>query len=426
MSQRRGLKMSVTAKNFYRRPLPETCIEFSSELGKRLFTEALIQGSANIYFKLASQFRTQDEPAYCGLSTLVMVLNALEVDPEKVWKAPWRFYHESMLDCCVPLEHIRKSGITLQQFSCLATCNRLKSAVSYGETNPDFLQKFRKSLVNSVRSDDQVLVASYDRSVLGQTGSGHFSPLAAYHADSDQVLIMDVARFKYPPHWVKLETLQKALCSVDTTTKKPRGFVELELKKGTRPLIMYGLKAYVNVNDSDFATSVISWNEFLLCDPLEDDEEEFQLCCRKFGQCFAPHALCCTQKTFDADQKNSCTECSSDQSEACKLICAEIRKTRFAEVFSSSAVAALLVAWPFKHGYSERSDRIGNLAEKYKKGFSAETLNEMDQLTTQIRTLICCSKPPVVININKPDTTHSKCSKNKIGESCACANDVHL
>ena len=290
----------------------------------------------------------------------------------------------------------RRSGITLQQFSCLATCNRLKSAVSYGETTPgfyffllcsnksklisDFLQKFRKSLVNSVRSDDQVLVASYDRSVLGQTGSGHFSPLAAYHADSDQVLIMDVARFKYPPHWVKLETLQKALCSVDTTTKKPRGFVELELKKGTRPLIMYGLKAYVNVNDSDFATSVISWNEFLLCDPLEDDEEEFQLCCQKFGQCFAPHALCCTQKTFDADQKNSCTECSSDQSEACKLICAEIRKTRFAEVFSSSAVAALLVAWPFKHGYSERSDRIGNLAEKYKKGFSAETLNEMGKL----------------------------------------------
>lgn len=37
-----------------------------------------------------------------------MVLNALEVDPEKVWKAPWRFYHESMLDCCVPLENIRK------------------------------------------------------------------------------------------------------------------------------------------------------------------------------------------------------------------------------------------------------------------------------------------------------------------------------
>ena len=30
---------------------------------------------------LGPQLRTQDEPAYCGLSSLVMVLNALAVDP---------------------------------------------------------------------------------------------------------------------------------------------------------------------------------------------------------------------------------------------------------------------------------------------------------------------------------------------------------
>lgn len=38
------------------------------------------------YFKLAAQFRTQDEPAFCGLTTLVIALNALEVDPGEVWK----------------------------------------------------------------------------------------------------------------------------------------------------------------------------------------------------------------------------------------------------------------------------------------------------------------------------------------------------
>jgi len=56
------------------------------------------------YFVLASQFSTQEEPAFCGLTTLVMVLNALEVDPKKIWKSPWRWYHEQMLDCCVPME----------------------------------------------------------------------------------------------------------------------------------------------------------------------------------------------------------------------------------------------------------------------------------------------------------------------------------
>jgi hypothetical protein len=55
----------------------------------------------------------------------VMVLNALEVDPGRIWKGPWRWYTESMLDCCLPLHIIKQSGINLQQFVCLAECNRL-------------------------------------------------------------------------------------------------------------------------------------------------------------------------------------------------------------------------------------------------------------------------------------------------------------
>ena len=81
-----------------------TFVMFVLIAGKLLFREALLAGHMETYFALASQFRTQEEPAFCGLSTLVMVLNALEIDPKKVWKGPWRFYHENMLDCCVPME----------------------------------------------------------------------------------------------------------------------------------------------------------------------------------------------------------------------------------------------------------------------------------------------------------------------------------
>jgi len=65
--------------HFYRRILPETCVAFSSDEGKKLFKESLMLGYANIYFPLAEQFNTQAEPAYCGVSSLVMVLNALAV-----------------------------------------------------------------------------------------------------------------------------------------------------------------------------------------------------------------------------------------------------------------------------------------------------------------------------------------------------------
>ena len=111
---------------YYRRELPcPPAIPFSSVEGKRLFAEALQDGTLEAYFRLAEQFRTQDEPAFCGLSTLTMVLNALAVDPKKVWKGVWRWYHESMLECCRNLEEIRNDGISFDELACLARCNSL-------------------------------------------------------------------------------------------------------------------------------------------------------------------------------------------------------------------------------------------------------------------------------------------------------------
>lgn len=58
-------------------------------------------------------------------------------------------------------------------------------------------------------------------------GSGHFSPIGAYHAEKDMVLIMDVARFKYSPHWVQLLTLFQAMTSIDNETQRSRGYIVL-------------------------------------------------------------------------------------------------------------------------------------------------------------------------------------------------------
>jgi hypothetical protein len=55
------------------------------------------------------------------------------------------------------------------------------------------------------------LCLNYNRGTLGQTGTGHFSPLAAYDAQTDSALILDVARFKYPPHWVSIDLLHQAM-----------------------------------------------------------------------------------------------------------------------------------------------------------------------------------------------------------------------
>lgn len=58
-----------------------------------------------------------------------------------------------------------------------------------------------------------------------QTGGGHFSPIGGYHAGKDMVLILDVARFKYPPHWVPLTFLWDAMNTIDKDTGLYRGYV---------------------------------------------------------------------------------------------------------------------------------------------------------------------------------------------------------
>lgn len=53
---------------------------------QQLFLEAIQNGTMEGFFKLISYFQTQSEPAYCGLASLSMVLNALAIDPGRKWK----------------------------------------------------------------------------------------------------------------------------------------------------------------------------------------------------------------------------------------------------------------------------------------------------------------------------------------------------
>lgn len=208
----------------YRRALPDSAIAFSSPEGRRLFAEALAAGGMDGYFPLAEQFHTQSEPAYCGLGSLVVALNALAIDPGRLWKGAWRWFGEEMLDCCVPLPEIRRRGLQMDELACLARCNGARVEVFHA--NASNLEVLRESLRTASRGE-AVVIASYDRSEIGQSGSGHFSPIGGYHPDRELVLVLDVARFKYPPHWVSVEQLWRAMQPIDPATGKARGWLRL-------------------------------------------------------------------------------------------------------------------------------------------------------------------------------------------------------
>ena len=250
--------------SFYKRILPSGLTAMNSEEGKRRFREALSEGTLNSYFPLSEQFLTQSDPAYCGVATLAMVLNSLSIDPNVRWKGGWRWVDENVLlgpasQCCISAEHVQSFGITVDQFQrmgqCFGATVRLRRPLgSKGKPNKsNCLNEFRKDIIDLSKRTDQVLVSSFCRADLQQTGEdGHFSPIGGYHSGTDSVLVMDVARFKYAPYWVKIDSLYKAMSSKDSTTELSRGWFIVGAQgpiklndEGKRPAI---LVEYHNTN----------------------------------------------------------------------------------------------------------------------------------------------------------------------------------
>uniref|UniRef100_A0A0D9WKN7 glutathione gamma-glutamylcysteinyltransferase n=1 Tax=Leersia perrieri TaxID=77586 RepID=A0A0D9WKN7_9ORYZ len=223
--------------SLYRRVLPSPpAVEFASEEGKRLFAEALEGGTLEGFFNLISYFQTQSEPAFCGLASLSVVLNALSIDPGRQWKGPWRWFDESMLDCCEPLDKVKADGITFSKLACLAHCAGAK--VRSFHAHQATIHDFRNHLLTCASSQDCHLIASYHRATFKQTGTGHFSPIGGYHAGQDMALILDVARFKYPPHWVPLPLLWEAMNTTDDATGLLRGFMLIS-RHTSAPSLLY-------------------------------------------------------------------------------------------------------------------------------------------------------------------------------------------
>lgn len=220
--------------SFHRRPLNHPSIGLNTPEGRALFREALETGFLESYFPLSEHFTTQSEPSFCGIASLTMALNSLSIDPGRIWKGNWRWFDDTMMDCCEDLEIVKLRGITISKVACLARCNGADAEIYYAnETTEEALRQHTKAVCNGQATNSSVILASYNRATLGQTGTGHFSPVAAYSPSSDMVLIMDVARFKYPPHWVPLATLFLAMCDIDETTGRSRGFLILSRSVGS-------------------------------------------------------------------------------------------------------------------------------------------------------------------------------------------------
>ena len=175
-------------KSVFRRSLPGELVAFSSGEGRQRFAEAMADGTMEPYFPLVEQFVTQNEPTFCGLGTLTMVMNALRIDPRRRWRDEtgpgWRWWSDEMFptSCTGSLEYFRVNGSTMEEFRLLAIANGAEVSMHRPTDLGESLDSFRSAMVEAgSTASSSFTVTSFNRGSLGQTGT-HAHARASTHS----------------------------------------------------------------------------------------------------------------------------------------------------------------------------------------------------------------------------------------------------
>lgn len=196
--------------------------------------QRLLQADYNRqYFVVQPFVDTQENLAFCGPASMAAVLNSLprEARPVAPQLKPFPYFTQDTFfnqktRAIKTREATLQSGLTLQQSTEMFRQFGVDADSFYGDqlTEPGL----RDLITTALGDPDTRLVVNFDRQVLGQLGHGHFSPIAAYDSATDSVLILDVAKFKYPPFWVTVGDLLNAMKTIDSDSGKSRGLVRVK------------------------------------------------------------------------------------------------------------------------------------------------------------------------------------------------------
>lgn len=211
-------------------PLPQSLVALNSDAGEQLLLHSQARQS---YWNLSVQFVTQKTQTYCGVASMVMVLNALggpapatpEYEPYRIFTQD-NFFNDQT-EKVLPRGVLAEQGTTLDQMGLLLETHGVRAEVHHAADSS--LEAFRGLAIGQLSKPGHYLIVNYLRAAMGQERGGHISPLAAYDAEADAFLILDVARYKYPPVWVKAAALFDAMNTTDADNgNSTRGFVLVE------------------------------------------------------------------------------------------------------------------------------------------------------------------------------------------------------
>ena len=228
----------------------ELLLDDDKKSGGLLGSPASLGPFATHYFLYNSGIDVQVNQAYCAVASAAAVLNSLRfmhprsevgVDiPTDSTYAPYSYATQmDLFGPCTTKNVVSSAGATsfkgwgsdsvmsfpyglsLEQMAGLLRCH-LNATAGWSVTTQQLddthltLSKMRYDMKNALADPSSRIIVNYHRAAAGQVGSGHFSPVGAYHPGTDSFLILDMARYKYPPVWMSAEVLYKSMRTYDS------------------------------------------------------------------------------------------------------------------------------------------------------------------------------------------------------------------
>jgi hypothetical protein len=188
------------------------------------------------FFHLQSGWDTQMNQAYCPVATVAAVLNSfprnevsLPIDSD-FSPHPYATQPSLLQNACVRNTVVNYNrtydgifhapgGMSLDQTQDLLKCHLDEESFDIQTVHIDpsaiSLDEFRGELILALVDSNARVLVNFNRQVLDQEGTGHFSPIGAYAKNEDAFLVMDVAKYKYPPAWVPAARLYASLATLD-------------------------------------------------------------------------------------------------------------------------------------------------------------------------------------------------------------------
>ncbi|WGS53152.1 phytochelatin synthase family protein [Paraburkholderia sp. D15] len=207
-------------------PVPPNLIALTQPAGQKRLLGSVSNQS---YWPLSQYFETQRNQAYCSVATSVMALNALGIRrPASTLYPDFPYFSQEDFFRGIDPQianaaQVSKEGMTLDQLA--AALHAFPVTVQPYHAADLTLGQFRDLIRETTRHGDRFALLNFRRVEIGETGGGHWSPLAAYDAASDSALLLDVARYKYPAVWVPVAQLYAAALAVDNVSDRSRGIV---------------------------------------------------------------------------------------------------------------------------------------------------------------------------------------------------------